>query len=126
MKLGKIIEQYRQENDLSQRQFAVRCGVSNGYIAILEKGVNRRTGKPISPTLPALEKIAFGMRVSLDELLRQMDDDDSVNIRDDSIPVDLTSEEVGLLTSFRALSPEGRAKVEVYIADISMAYRSGK
>ncbi len=74
MKLGDLIKAYRDANDLSQRQFAVRCDLSNGYISILEKGINPSTGKPVTPTLPQLKKIADGMKMSLSELFEQADD----------------------------------------------------
>lgn len=37
MTLGEFIRKYRSEHDLSQRQFALKCGLSNGYISMLEK-----------------------------------------------------------------------------------------
>lgn len=45
MTLGEIIVKYRLEHGLSQRQFALRCGLSNGYIAMIEKNRNPATGK---------------------------------------------------------------------------------
>ena len=37
MKIGEYIRQYREENKLSQREFAKMCGLSNAYISMLEK-----------------------------------------------------------------------------------------
>lgn len=74
MKLGDIIRSYRETHGLSQRQFAVQCDLSNGYISILEKGINPGTGKPVTPTLPQLRKIAEGMKMSLAELFQQAED----------------------------------------------------
>lgn len=74
MNLGNLIIEYRNNHDLSQRQFANLCGLSNGYISILEKGINPNTGKPVTPTLPQYQKLACGMGLSLSELFEQIDD----------------------------------------------------
>ena len=74
MNLGDLIRQYRQTHDLSQRQFAEKCDLSNGYISILEKGANPNTGKPVTPTIPQFQKLAAGMNMSVMEMLEQIDD----------------------------------------------------
>lgn len=74
MKLGDLIRSYRESHDLSQRQFALRCDLSNGYISILERGVNPNTQRPVTPTIPQLKKLADGMGMSLTDLFEQVDD----------------------------------------------------
>ena len=74
MKLGDLIRSYRETRELSQRQFALRCDLSNGYISILEKGINPNTQRPVTPTIPQLKKLADGMGISLSELFEQVDD----------------------------------------------------
>ena len=74
MKLGDLIRSYRESHDISQRQFALRCDLSNGYISILEKGINPNTQRPVTPTIPQLKKLADGMGISLSELFEQVDD----------------------------------------------------
>ena len=74
MKLGDLIRSYRESHDMSQRQFALRCDLSNGYISILEKGINPNTQRPVTPTIPQLKKLADGMGISLSELFEQVDD----------------------------------------------------
>lgn len=74
MTLDELIVQYRAEHGLSQRQFAVECGLSNGYISMLERGKNPKTRLPITPTLPALQKLASGMHMSLTELFSMIED----------------------------------------------------
>lgn len=74
MKLQDLLIQYRKEHGLSQRQFAIKCKLSNGYISILEKGVNPKTGKPVTPTFPQLKKLADGMSMTIHELCCQVDD----------------------------------------------------
>lgn len=79
MTLRDLVKEYRTNHSLSQRQFAAVCGLSNGYVSMLEKNLNPKTGLPVTPSLPALKKIATGMGISLTDLFTQADD----------IPVDL-------------------------------------
>lgn len=74
MTLGQIIKQYRTEHHLSQRQFAILCGVSNGYISMLEEGKNPKTHEPIIPSLMTLKKLASAMAMTLDELMIAADE----------------------------------------------------
>ena len=74
MTLGKIVENYLQQNEISQRSFAKKCGLSAGYISMLVNGVNPRSNTPIVPTLTSLHDIAKGMGITIDELLSLMDD----------------------------------------------------
>lgn len=74
MKLRDLIKNYRDDHDLSQRQFANQCNLSNGYISILERGANPKTGKPVTPTIPQLKKLADGMAMTLNELFEKVDD----------------------------------------------------
>ena len=85
MRLGELIHEYREAHDLSQRQFADMCKLSNGYVSMLERGVNPNTGKPITPTIPQLKKLADGMGTTIAEIIEKVDD----------MPIDLivTSEE---------------------------------
>lgn len=74
MTLGEIIKAYRDDHDLSQRQFAEMSGLSNGYISMLEKNVNPKTGQPMAPTLVGIKKIANAMNADFSELLERLDD----------------------------------------------------
>ena len=74
MTLRELVITYRNEKGMSQRQFATACGLSNGYISMLEKNVNPKTGLPVTPSLPALKKIAIGMGLTLNDLFLQADD----------------------------------------------------
>ncbi len=82
MTLRELVITFRTEKGLSQRQFAALCGLSNGYISMLEKNVNPKTGLPVTPSLPALKKIARGMGLTLNDLFLKADD----------MPVDLLVE----------------------------------
>lgn len=74
MTLSNFVIEYRKAHGLSQRAFGAICGVSNGYISMLEKGINPNNGDKLIPKLPQLEKIAAGMGISLDELFSAVDD----------------------------------------------------
>lgn len=74
MLLGEYIRRYREEHDLSQRKFAQMCGLSNGYISMIEKGENPSTKKPITPTIAQIKKIATAMGVTAMEMLDVVDD----------------------------------------------------
>lgn len=74
MTLGELIAHYRKEHELSQRQMGVQCGLSTGYISLIEKEINPQTGKPMVPTLTVLNKIAKGMGLTIDELISTCDD----------------------------------------------------
>lgn len=112
MKLGEAIQQFRLEHGLSQRQFAVSCNLSNGYISMLERGENPKTKVPVTPTLPALQKIAQGMNMSLTDLFEIVDD----------MPVDISDkkeysieEYIAYLERFRAQAES--AQIEFNLAD---------
>lgn len=76
MKLSEIIKKYRENHDLSQRQLGAQCGLSTGYISLIEKEINPQTGKPMIPSLPVMNKLSIGMGLTLDELLAMCDDMD--------------------------------------------------
>lgn len=87
MKLSDVIKRFRAEHDLSQRQMGAQCGLSTGYISLIEKEINPQTGKPMVPSLPVMNKLAIGMGLTLDELLTMCDDMDvSLNEKDAIVP----------------------------------------
>lgn len=74
MTLSEAIIKYRKDHDLSQRQFALKAGLSNGYISMLESNINPKTKQPLTPTMPVLKKIANAMDISVDALFAIVDD----------------------------------------------------
>jgi transcriptional regulator with XRE-family HTH domain len=75
MKLGELIAEYRKEHNLSQRQFAKKCGgLSNGYVSMLENDFNPATNKGITPSIDKLMSIAAGMDMTLHRLCEIVDD----------------------------------------------------
>lgn len=118
MTLKELILDYRKAHDLSQRQFATKCGVSNGYISMLEKGVNPNTKEPIIPALPTLKKLADGMDMLVNELIA-MAEDMPVDLRESdeeelSNGDDIYSEkEIDLIRAYRKASPDDRQIVDL-------------
>ena len=74
MTLSELLISYRKDHGFSQREFAARSGVSNGYISMLEKNINPSTGGPIVPSLTNLNKIAIAMGITIDDMFSIIDD----------------------------------------------------
>lgn len=106
MKLSEIIKKYRKEHDLSQRQMGARCGLSTGYISLIEKEINPQTGKLMVPSLPVMNKIAKGMNLTLDDLLAVCDNMD-VNLSDKETIVSAPTAERDIDPIYDALNIAG-------------------
>lgn len=109
MTLIELIQTYRQEHDLSQRQFALDCNLSNAYISMLERGENPKTGQPIVPSLVALKKLATGMHITLGDLMTMVDD----------IPVALSEGEDDLYSRFENVIPIPTMRSVPLLGDIA-------
>lgn len=106
MKLSNIIIKYRTENELSQREFAKRCGLSNSYISFIEKESNPKTKRPMAPSLERYKQLADGMGISVQSLFEMLDDDVPVSLS--YSPVRLDPYERQLLSAFRAADDRAR------------------
>lgn len=112
MKLSEIVLNYRTAHALSQRQFAAKCkGLTNGYISMIESGINPNNNKPLMPSLAKLKLLAQAMDLTLDELLNMMDDS-SVSLQADAdlprnvLPIkDLHTQRIPLIGSVAAGTP---------------------
>lgn len=80
MTLGDIIRSYRENNNITLGEFANACSLSKGYISMLENNINPRNNKPISPTLPSMAKVASGMGIDLDTLLKMLDKKQTIQL----------------------------------------------
>lgn len=80
MKLSQIVIDYRNRMQISQREFARRCDLSNSYISFIENEFNPRTGRPIVPTLEIYKRIASGMNMSVHQLFGILDEDAPVDL----------------------------------------------
>lgn len=84
MLLGDLIKEYRIDNKLSLRVFAERCGLSHTYISALEKNIDPRTGKPIAPTLDTVKYISKGMNISIEKILKILDDEQEFKMNEEA------------------------------------------
>lgn len=80
MKLGEVIKEYRTRNNLSMEEFGKRCGLSKGFISMLEKGQHPQSKRPLVPSLETLSKIATGMGTDLDTFVSVLDLDSIVSV----------------------------------------------
>lgn len=108
MKLSTIISDYRERMQISQREFARRCDLSNSYISFLEKDTNPKTGKPMVPTIEQYKKLADGMGITLQKLFEMLDEDSPVNLTVPIIEPELPArDDIRLLIrGLNKLSPE--------------------
>lgn len=67
--LGKFLQNYRKEHNLSLRDFAEKLGISHSYLNRLENGYDIRSGKPVTPTVETLQQIARSLNMDLGEIL---------------------------------------------------------
>lgn len=120
MTLKDLIIEYRNDHGLSQRQFATACGLSNGYISMLEKEINPNTKLPVTPTLPKLKQLASGMGMSLTDLLVKVDDMPVELILDDADSKKLVPEiedelDAEIMKIISGLTPEKKQQALSYI-----------
>lgn len=120
MTLKDLIIEYRNDHGLSQRQFATACGLSNGYISMLEKEMNPNTKLPVTPTLPKLKQLASGMGMSLTDLLVKVDDMPVELILDDADSKKLVPEiedelDAEIMKIISGLTPEKKQQALSYI-----------
>lgn len=109
MTISELVEQYRVEHFMSQRDFARKCGVSNAIISFLERGT-RENGKPYLPKFDTIKKVARGMGLSPEELISKIDDFD--------IDITVGPEETPLMEDFvkelQNQSPDEAMLIQAY------------
>lgn len=125
MTLGDILKQYRTENNISMDEFVKKSSLSKGYISMLENNINPRNNKPIAPTLPTIRKVAIGMNMDVDSLLKKLDDNQEISLQDDHQisngkkyydEFELNSNEIEYIRKYRSLDSYGQETVS-YILD---------
>lgn len=73
MNLGELIKEYRNKNGLTMDSFAEKSGLSKSYISVLEKNRHPKTGLPIEPSLQVIKKVAKGMGITYEILMKRLD-----------------------------------------------------
>lgn len=110
MKLSAIVTDYRRRMNISQREFARACNLSNSYISFIENESNPKTGRPIVPTLEQYGKLASAMQLTVHELFKMMDDDSPVDISipSESVSFVLDDDEKKLVSLWRGAEKSAR------------------
>lgn len=81
MHLGDVIKQYRHDHGkMSMQAFADKCGLSKGYIAMLERNKNSKTGEPVVPSVETFAKVADAMGITLDEISKMVDENQPISL----------------------------------------------
>lgn len=117
MNIGDVIKKYRKDNGLSLQAFADRCEYSKGYIAMLERNLNSRTGKPVAPTLETFVKVSSAMGISLSNLLKMVDENQPISF-DETEALDNMTIKKGFMDKYDRLNPAGKKKAEEYLDDL--------
>lgn len=123
MTLGDIIKSYRDENKVSMEYVANLCGITKGYVAMLEKNINSKTGRPVKPTIETIVKVCNGLHLDFNSVFDSLDDDYEINISpspsSSSAPeLELTEQEARLVGICRSLNEEGRERLVEYGDDL--------
>lgn len=67
--LGEYLKKLRGKESL--REASKRIGISHTYLDTIEKGYDKRSGKPVKPTPETLKLIADGYHVSYEDLMER-------------------------------------------------------
>ena len=73
MTLGQIVKNYRDAHGMSMEEFGKKCLISKAYVGMIESGINPHTKKPLEVGNSVIKKIAAGMGVSYEYLIRWPD-----------------------------------------------------
>lgn len=115
MTLGEIIKEYRNKNGASMEYVANLCGITKGYVAMLEKNINSKTGKPVKPTIETIIKVCNGLNLDYDSVFEMLDDDYEITITQ---PSGCSIIEQKVLAVLHHLTPEAQSKVLEYANDL--------
>lgn len=126
MKLSQIIKQYRENADITMQDFAEKCGLSKGYISMLEKGQHPQNNRPLVPSISTLQKLAVGMNMSIDQLFSIIDSDVVVSVNVPTPAQDLKPDEERLLADYRDASEEIRGAAASMLHDSAESQRKEK
>ena len=96
------------------QDFADACGLSKGYISMLEHDRHPQNNKKVVPSLNTYAKLAKGMHVSLGELLSNLPEDAPVLLSNMAASTSLTDGDLELLSIFNEINDEGKDELLKY------------
>lgn len=108
MTLGDYIKNYRTIHKIGQRDFARMCGISAGYVSMLENNRNPKSGRPLSPRIELYQQVAAATGIGLDELINIVDDNITVGSRQEE-----TAEQPAVPDWYNELSEEDKVLVQL-------------
>ena len=118
MTLGDVIKSYRVNNKVSMEYVAKLCGITKGYVAMLEKNINSKTGRPVKPTIETIVKVCNGLHLDLNAVFDSLDDDYEIALSPSSSSapeLELTEQEKRLIDTYRELDDPQRERLLAYI-----------
>ena len=117
MHIGEVIRKYRHDHgNMSMQAFADKCGLSKGYIAMLERNKNSKTGDPVVPSVETFLKVSKAMNMSLNEL---------ADVVDENQPIALTSDEfVKDKFNSNTYNPESYIPAPCMVAENTFTYNA--
>ena len=113
MRLGEVVKQYRDENAMTQVEFARKCGLSDALIVYVERG-KRSDGNDYLPKISTLRKLADGMETTAEVLIMQCEEFRKIPVGPDETPIywDLmqsqANDEIMLIQAYRMIPAEHR------------------
>lgn len=116
MSIGRIINEYRRDNKMSMQEFADKCGLSKGYISMLERGKHPQNNREIIPSIETIMKISRAMGLTIEELLGDADPV-IIDISHSEPETDYVAsdEEQSIIEVLRSLNDEGQHRVLEYV-----------
>lgn len=104
MKLSEWLRKYRQDNGYTLRDLSRVTGLAYQYLGALEKNkANPSTGKPYTPSVEALSKLAAGTQHTFEELAAEVED---VNLPTNMQIIN--DDEKSVLSGYRKLNFDNR------------------
>jgi len=120
MVLGELIKNYRDSNSVSMDAFSEKSGISKAYISMLEKNLNPKTGRAITPSIKLIKQVADTIGIDFNAVFNMIDGDvtlgdiqkqrKSLNEKN-KIELDLTSHEKKVMIAYRK-QPDMQAPVD--------------
>lgn len=120
MTLGDLVKKYREDNNISMDAFSKKSNLSKGYISMLENNINPRNNKPIAPTLPTIKKIAHGMNMELDTLLKSLSSEQKISLElKEKEDIIRDNEHSSILVYYNQLNEEGKKEAAKRVEELT-------